>query len=189
MKKPFSIRTYLTVSYALLLIFSLGGIGFIWSGNEYRVITNGLQNLMRERVELLANVLGHEFAENGAIKWNQAELRFVNNEENLVATYIDNSGLLYELVPGSVSPRQEELFLEISSEHPVYQESFVMLVKPKSEATSIYAAAPVRDNQDQFLGVVCVLMPIGDLDSYIIRLRWLLVVAIAVVSSTPRRIW
>jgi signal transduction histidine kinase len=182
-KKSFSIRSYLGLSHALLLIISLGGIGFIWSRNEYQVITQELQSVMRERVSLFANILSHEFAEYGEVKLDVAEFPIINQEgQNLVAVYIDTSGHLYELVPGSVSPLQEDLFQELVSEHPTYKDSYATLIHSEFETTSVYAAAPVFDTQRQFIGEVCILMPIGELDSYILRLRLLLAGAIVIVA-------
>ena len=182
MKKSLSIRTYLGLSYSLLLVISLGAIGFFWSQNEYRVITQGLQNLMRERISLFANILSHEFAEYGEVKLDRAEFSIINREENLLTVYIDNSGILYELVPGSVSPLQQDLFRDLSTEHIFYEESYATLIKFESEATSVYAAAPVVDTKDQPIGKVCLLLPLGDLDNYVMHLRWLLLSAIIVVA-------
>jgi signal transduction histidine kinase len=182
MKKSLSIRAYLGLSHALLLIISLGAIGFIWSRNEYRVITGELQNLMRERVTLLSNILKHEFAEHGEVKLDKAEFPIVNQEKNLLAVYLDKSGSLYELVPGTVSARQMDMFQQISAEHPVYETSYAILVHPEFESTSVYAAAPVLNAKNQPIGTVCLILPIGDLDSYISRLRWLLLGAIIFVA-------
>jgi len=181
-KRSFSIRSYLGISYALLLIISLGGVGFIWSQNEYRVITDELQDEMRERVTLLANVLGHEISEHQEVKLDEIEFSLINPEENLIAVYIDRADLLHELVSGSVSPLHKKLFRQLVSEHPIYEDSFVSLIHSEFDTTSVYASAPVYDRQRERIGEVCILMPIGDLDAYILRLRWLLVVAIAVVA-------
>jgi len=181
-KRSLSIRTYLGISYALLLIISLGGIGFIWSRNEYKVITDELQDLMRERVLLLADILSHEYGEHGEVRLDKSNIPIIGQRENLIAVYVDNSGSLHELIPGSVSPLQEEIFGHIVREHPTYKDSYTELVHSDFETTSVYAAAPIFDRQNQFMGEVCILMPIGDLDAYILRLRWLLVVAIAVVA-------
>ena len=182
MKRSFSIRTYLGLSHALLLVISLGAIGFIWSRNEYRVITQELQDLMRERVSLLSHIISHEFAEYGEVKLDRAEFPIIDQEKNLLAVYIDYSGSLYELIPGTVSPRQEELFRELSGEHPVYEDNYVSLIHSEAESTSVYAAAPVVDTKNQTIGMVCLLMPLGDLETYILRLRWLLISAIVVVA-------
>ena len=54
MKRSISIRSYLFISHAILLATSLGAIGFIWSRNEYQVLTQELQKLVVQRVELLS---------------------------------------------------------------------------------------------------------------------------------------
>ncbi len=182
MKKSLSIRAYLGLSHALLLIISLGAIGFIWSRNEYRVITGELLNLMHERVTLLSNIVSHEFAEHGEVRLDKAEFPIVNQEKNLLAVYIDTSDRLYELVPGTVSSVQQDAFRQFSAEHPVYDTSYATLIHPEFESTSVYAAAPVFDPQHEQIGIVCLILPIGDLDSYIVRLRWLLLGAIVVVA-------
>ncbi len=182
MKKSFSIRAYLGLSHALLLVISLGAIGFIWSYNEYRVITQELQGLMKERVSLLSNIIGHEIAEHGEVKVDNTEFPIIGHEKNLLAVYIDNSGSRYELVPGTVSPRQFDLFSQLSGEYPVYTDSYATLVHSDFEATSVYAAAPVRDADNRSIGTVCLLMPLGELEAYITRLRWLLLGAIITVA-------
>ena len=182
MKKSFSIRAYLGLSHALLLVISLGAIGFIWSYNEYRVITQELQGLMKERVSLLSNIISHEIAEHGEVKVDNTEFPIIGHEKNLLAIYVDSSGSLYELVPGTVSPRQFDLFTELSGEYPVYSDSYATLVHSDFEATSVYAAAPVFDTDDRSIGTVCLLMPLGNLETYITRLRWLLLGAIITVA-------
>jgi signal transduction histidine kinase len=181
-KRSFSIRAYLGFSYVLLLIISLGAFGFVWSRNEYEVITQELQSLMRERVSLLSTIVSHEIAERGEIKLDKAEFPIIDQEQNLVAVYIDNSGVIYELVPGTVSNHQAEMFRQLIAENDFYTDSFSTLIHPKLEATNIYAAAPVFDAQNHSIGIVCLLLPIGDLDAYISRLRWLLIAAIIVVA-------
>lgn len=182
MKKSLSIRTYLGLSHALLLVISLGAIGIIWTRNEYRVITHEIQDLMRDRISLLSRIMSHEFAEYGEMRLDEAEFPIISQEENLLAVFIDHSGSLYELVPGTISPRQEELFRELIAEFPAYKDSFVALIQSESETTSVYAAAPVVDEKDQSIGTVCLLMPLGDLDTYTLRLRWLLISAIIIVA-------
>jgi signal transduction histidine kinase len=182
-KKSFSIRAYLGLSYALLLVISLGAIGFIWSYNEYRVITQELEGLMKERVSLLSKIVGHEIAEHGEVRVDNTEFPIIGHEKNLLAVYIDDSGSRYELVPGSVSPRQFDLFSQLSGEHPVYTDSYATLVHSEFEATSVYAAAPVFDAADDYsIGTVCLLMPLGNLETYVTRLRWLLMGAIIIVA-------
>ena len=182
MKRSFSIRAYLGFSYSLLLVISLGAIGFIWSHNEYRVITQGLQELMRERITLLASVLSHEFAEYGEVRIHGSQFPIISQEENLLAVFIDESGSLYELVPGTVSQHNMDMFQQLSSEHPTYEEPYTTLIDSEFEVASVYAAAPVRDSTDHPIGVVCLLMPLGSLETYIVQLRWLLMGAIIVVA-------
>ena len=174
MKKSFSIRSYLILSHGLLLIISLGAIGFIWSRNEYQVITRELENLMGERAALLAKVVGHEISEQDDAKVNDGEFPQVHLEEGVLAVYIDDSGSLYNLIPGTLSPKQTDLFLDISSEYQVTEVSYTTLVDTEFDTTNVYASSVVYDEENQRIGVVCLLMPIGHLDSYISRLRWLL---------------
>mgnify|MGYP002713136012 CR=1 FL=1 len=182
MKRSLSIRTYLGISYVLLLTLTLGGIGFIWSRNEYKVITDQLQNLVQDRVLLLANIFSHELLENGEVRLDASGIPVIGEDKNVIAVYIDNSGTLFELAPDSVTKHQEELFREAVSEHSAHEESYTSLVHSEFETTNIYAAAPIFDSQDQFVGQVCILMPLHELDAYIMQLRWLLVVAISIVA-------
>jgi len=81
MKKSISIRSYLFLSQAILLATSLGAIGFVWSRNEYQVITGELQSLLRERVDLLSNIVGHEISEHGNVQLDKLEFPQVHLEE------------------------------------------------------------------------------------------------------------
>ena len=182
MKRSLSIRTYLGLSHTLLLVISLGLIGFFWSRNEYRLITQEIQNLMSDRILLFANILSHEFAEHGEVKLDKSKIPIIKQEENLLAVYIDLSGSTYELIPGTVSSSQMILFQMLSAEHPVYSDKYVSLVHPENGTTSVYAAAPVVNTKNQIIGTVCLLLPIGDLESYILRLRWLLLSAMLIVA-------
>jgi signal transduction histidine kinase len=180
-KKSFSIRTYLGLSHTLLLVISLGAIGIIWSRNEYRVITQEIQDLMRDRITLLARIIGHEYLEYGELKLDGPEFSMIGREENILSVFIDPSGTLYELVPGTVNTHQKEFFRELLVQHPVYEDSYVSLTHSETETSNVYAAAPVIVKNES-IGTVCLLMPLGDLEAYILRLRWLLISAIVVVA-------
>jgi len=181
MKRSLSIRTYLFISHAILLATSLGAIGFIWSRNEYQVLTQELQGQVIQRADQISNIVGHEIAEHGMILFESSEFPQVHLAENMHAVFIDTSAELYELKHGTIDPKETELFLELNSKHYIKSGSFSTLVKAELESTSVYAAAPVFDSHDQRIGTVCLLLPIGYLDSYIARLRWLLMGAILFV--------
>ena len=181
-KKP-GIRAYLIISHSLLLIISLGAIGLIWSRNEYRVVTQEIQTLMRDRVTLLSRIVSHEIAEHDEIKLDQAEYIKFNLKENLLAVYIDSSDNLVDLLPGTVSPHQADIFLQLSREYAINEASYTALVHSEPETNSVYAAAPVFDAKNQISGKVCLLMPLGDLEAYILRLRWMLIGGILIIAS------
>jgi two-component system sensor histidine kinase BaeS len=182
MKKSLSIRVHLGLSHALLLVTSLGIIGFIWSVSEYRVITRQLQVVLVQRVSLLAVIVSHEIHEHDELTWNEAEIHAVGEEGNLPAVYFNNSDVMYELIPGTVSPSQAELLRRLREEHPVDNGDYATLIHSEAESTSIYAAARVLDEQGQVVGTVCMLMPIGYLDAYISRLRLVLAAAIVLAA-------
>jgi len=181
MRRSLSIRSYLFISHALLLATSLGAIGFIWSRNEYQVLTQELQNQVVQRADQISNIVGHEITEHGMVIFERVQFPQVHLDENMHAVFIDNSAGLYELIHGTVNPRETELFLELSSEYYKKGDSHTLLVKEGLESTNVYAAAPVFDSQNQRIGTVCLLLPIGYLDSYITRLRLLLMGAILFV--------
>ena len=181
MKRSVSIRAYLFLSNALLLAASLGAIGFIWSRNEYQVLTQELQNQVVQRVDQISNIVGHEISEHGMALFERDEFPQLHIEENMHAVYIDDFGTLHELVHGTVNPKQTDLFLQLNSKHYLENGSISTLVESRVETTSLYAAAPVFDNQNQRIGTVCLLMPIGYLDIYISRLRLILFGAILFV--------
>ncbi len=181
MKRSLSIRAFLGLSHGLLLIISLGAIGFIWSRNEYRVITSELLVLMRERATLIARVISHEIQEHDAIRLNQTEFPEVNFTQDIVVVYIDDSGPLYNLGLESASPEQVDLLMGFNDEYRALNDSIADLVSSKGEPDTVYAAAPVVDSQSRRVGELCILMPLGQLDSYILRLRWMLIGAIWVV--------
>ena len=182
MKKSYSIRAYLVVSQACLLIISIGTIGFIWSRSEYQVITEELQSLMLERAKLISNIISHEIEERDEIRFEQAEIPEIEFDENMLVVYIDSYGSIHELIPGSTSPQQKEIFLQLSDYGHMTGQSNARLIRSEFESTNIYAAAPVFDTQKQPVGQVCLLMPIGHLDTYIMQLRWLLIGAILIVA-------
>ncbi|MFZ0548367.1 MAG: HAMP domain-containing sensor histidine kinase [Candidatus Promineifilaceae bacterium] len=181
MKKSLSIRVYLGLSHALLLAISLGVIGFIWSQNEYQVITGELQGLMRQRIFLLADIVSHEIREHDTFTVGRVEFPVLELDEDLLAVYFNNSDVMYELVPGTVSPSLGELFRRLKSEHSVDNDGYVTLIHSEFESTSIYVSTPVVDAQNQVIGTVCMLMPIGYLDAFIMRQRLVLIGAIGIV--------
>lgn len=182
MKRPFSIRAYLGFTYALLLVVSLGAVAFIWSRNEYRVITQELQDLMRERVALLAEILSHEIAEGGEVPLGGEAMPIVSGQENLLAVYIDDAGTVYELVPHSVSAAQATLFRILSNRYQIGEDNYATLVKSESDMTAVFAAAFVRGARGQPIGKVCLLMPLGNIEDYVVQLRVMLLSAIVIVG-------
>ena len=94
MKRSFSIRTYLGLSYALLLVISLGTIGFIWSRNEYEVITREFQLLMRDRATVISDIISHELEEHDQIKFEQAEFPIDNFSKTCILQGVDQLGYL-----------------------------------------------------------------------------------------------
>lgn len=181
MKRSLSIRAYLGLSHALLLMISLGAIGFVWSRNEYQVITGELQGMMRERATLIAKIVSHEIQEHDIIRLDQSEFPEFRFNRDLAVVYIDHSGSLYNLSLETASPEQVDVFMELSREYLSVNESTANVINPKAGPSTVYAAAPVFDNQGQHIGEVCILMPLGQLDAYIARLRWLLIGAISIL--------
>jgi len=181
MSRSFGIRSYLFLSHALLLASSLGAIGFIWSRNEYQVLTQELQNQVVQRADQISNIVGHEIAEHGMEIFERVEIPQVHLDENMHAVFIDSSAELYELKDGTVNPRESELFLELNSEYYTKNVGFTTLLKSDLDSTNVYAASPVLDSQRQRIGTICLLMPIGYLDNYIARLRLILFGAIIFV--------
>jgi two-component system sensor histidine kinase BaeS len=184
MKKSLSIRAYLGLSHVLLLATSLGVLGFIWSVNEYQVITRQLEGVLRQRVSLLADFVSHEIQEHDQIVLDETEFRVVDQEDNMLAVFFDTSNEMFELMPGTVSPLQADLFRQLQGELHVDESGYTTLIHTGSESTSIYAATRVLDEQNQLLGTVCMLMPIGYLDTYIAHLRLVLAGAILVAALT-----
>jgi len=181
MKRSLSIRTYLFISHAILLATSLGAIGFIWSRNEYQVLTQELQNQLAQRADQISNIVGHEIAEHGMEVFERTEFPQVHLDENTHAVFIDDEAKLYELIQGTVNAKETEVFLQLSAGTYSVNEQYTILTREGLETTSVYASAPVINSQNQRIGTVCLLLPIGYLDSYIARLRWLLMGAILFV--------
>jgi len=181
MKRSLGIRSYLFISHAILLATSLGAIGFIWSRNEYQILTQELQNQVVQRADQISNIVGHEIAEHGTAVFEMEQFPQVHLDENMHGVFIDDSAKLYELIHGTVNSRETEVFLELSSENYTAINGYTSLVKAGLDSTSVYAASPVFDSQNRRIGTVCLLLPIGYLDSYIARLRWLLMGAILFV--------
>ena len=181
MSRSISLRSYLFLSHAILLAASLGSIGFIWSRNEYEVITQEMQSLLEQRASLFSGIVGHELAEHGNAVLEQNEFPQIHIEENMRAVFIDNTGELHELIRGSVNPAETDLFHQLDLEYSDQTSSFSKVISTKVDSTSVYAVAPVLDAKQQTIGQICLLMPIGYLDVYIARLRWILAVAISFV--------
>lgn len=182
MKKSLSIRAYLGLSHVLLLAISLGIIGLVWSVSEYRLITEQLEAVLHQRVDLLADFVSHEIQEHDQLTLDEAEFRVVDQQDNMLAVFFDNSDVLHELMPGTVSPLQADVFRELQSEHQVSEGGYTTLIHTGSESTSIYAASRVIDGQDEVIGTVSMLMPIGYLDTYMTNLRLVLAGAILIAA-------
>jgi signal transduction histidine kinase len=181
-KKTFSIRVYLGIIHALLLIISMGALGYVWLHDEYHVITQRLQESMHERARLLSNIVSHEIEEQDEVRIEPEDIPAAEFEDIMSAVYIDSSGSMNELIPGRTSPQQSDLFRQLSDEYQISQYSFATLVGADVGEANIYAAAPVIDSRNQILGKVCLLLPLRDVESYIVRLRWLLTAATIVIA-------
>ncbi len=182
MKKSLSIRAYLGLSHVLLLATSLGIIGLVWSASEYRLITRQLEGILQQRVSLLADFVSHEIQEHDRLTLDETEFRVVDQQDNMLAVFFDNSEVMHELMPGTVSPLQADIFRELQSDYQVGEPGYTTLIHTGAESTSIYAATQVISAQNQVIGTVCMLMPIGYLDTYITNLRLVLAGAILVTA-------
>jgi two-component system sensor histidine kinase BaeS len=181
MSRPLGIRAYLAISYSALLILSLGAIGFIWSQNEYRAITRQIESLMRDRVTLLSDVVEHELAENDDIRGGQAQYAGVELSKDTVAVFIDGSGSVVELFPGTVSPADAALFAALSGKYDLPDHSPEPLVKTDTDAGAVYAAAQVFSRDNELLGTVNLLTGLDGLETYVSQVRWMFLGAILVV--------
>jgi len=181
MKKPLGIRAYLFVSQAVLLVTSLGAIGFIWSRNEYQTLTDELQKVLLERAGLVANVVGHEISEHGQEAIKSVDISRSQLGDDMHGVYIDETGFPHELIIGTVDADEMALFQELAPTYYTINESITAVVDSHARITNVFAAAPVYDSNDNKIGIVCLLMPIEYLDRYITRLRLILAGAIAIV--------
>jgi len=128
MKKSLSIRAYLGLSHVLLLATSLGIIGLVWSASEYRLITRQLEGILQQRVSLLADFVSHEIQEHDRLTLDETEFRVVDQQDNMLAVFFDNSEVMHELMPGTVSPLQADIFRELQSDYQVGEPGYTTLI-------------------------------------------------------------
>ena len=154
----------------------------MWSRNEYRDITQEVQNLMRENVTLLAKIISQEIIQFGEVELDRLNLPETTQGGRLKAVYLDNQGNLFELTPGALDPIYSEIFIELFEEYQNSDNSYAIIDNLRFQPDSAYAIAPVINSQNTVIGRVCLLIPISNLKSYNIRLWGLLLVVIALVT-------
>ena len=184
MKKNLSIRAYLILSHSLLLAISLTTVGFLWSRNEYRIITDELQSMVIDRATLIADIASHELAEEGEIGPEyfalSQEIEIASNRLHVV--YIDPSGAFVTLSRGKIEGTVRDEFQEIYYKEGLSETSYVELVDKDTEVSHIYAGAPVFDTNGRVLGMICVLYPLSRMEMFIAQQRWMLVGTILLIA-------
>ena len=166
----------------LLLIVALGIIGLMWSRNEYQDITREIQNLTRENVTLLAQIISQGIIQFGEVNLDKINLPETSRAANLMAVFIDYHGDLYELTPGVINPDNTEIFMELFEEYQDIDYSYAVIDSVRFQSASAYAIAPVINSKNQVIGKICLIVPISHLEAYNTRLWWLLLTVIALVT-------
>lgn len=174
MKKSLSIRSYLGLSHVLLLVISLGLIGFIWSYNEYALITNEYKKLLGERVAIIADIISHEYAEHNEIELEHIQFPLIYENKDIDIVFVDSKEEIFPIQPETISEEERELINDLYQDSDFYNENYVTLIKLESRERTLFAAAPVVGSDSQTVGYVCLLLPLSEFDLYIDNLRLLL---------------
>jgi signal transduction histidine kinase len=179
-----SIRTYLTVSYAVFVFVALGLVDLYWFARQEDAAEAAIRSQLEHQTRLLATLVDiNNFAENEV----SLPSLFTAVELNLQVAFVSPDLEIHNLSNLPLTPLQERHVQSISGEALKGSTASREVYGPDRGSESLYGATPVFDAESNVLGVVCLILPLDSFEATIMqaRISSLLFVAGAAVASIP----
>ncbi len=182
MKSGFSIRVYLTLSHAFLIVASLSVVSLIWSHNEEQEAVEELKSRMLERASWLST-----FAAQRTDYRLPADLQRIDFPEtrlsgDITAVYIDEAQSVHNLTDQPVVEDVRAAMIAFSRAEDQAGEARTEIIDQPDGERYLYATAPVPSEADEVNGMICLAVEMDQLQDYLDRLRIRFAGAVLVIS-------
>jgi signal transduction histidine kinase len=182
MRSGFSIRVYLTLSHAFLIVASLSVVSLIWSHNEEQEAVEELRSHMLERAGWLAALVAQQVdyrlpADLQTIAFPETHLT-----GDISAVYIDPARSIHNLTDHSLPEDVRAAMIEFSRDEDGAGGGWVEIVDQPDGEKYLYALAPVPPGSNQAGGMVCLALEMDPLQDYMDQLRFNFAGAVLAIS-------
>ncbi|MGA9532655.1 MAG: HAMP domain-containing sensor histidine kinase [Anaerolineales bacterium] len=179
-----SIRTYLTLSYAVFVLVALGVVDLYWFARQEAAAEAAIRSQLEHQSRLLTTLVDlNNFA------GDQVSLPsfYTAVELNLQVAFVAPDLEIHNLSNLPLTDLQERHILSIGSEALKGSTTSREVYGPDQSHESLYGATPVFDDDGNVLGAVCLILPLDSFESTIMQAQiWsLLFVAGVAIASIP----
>lgn len=179
-----SIRTYLTVSYAVFVFVALGVVDLYWFAQQEAAAEAAIRSQLEHQTRLLSTLVDlNNFAQ------DQVSLPsfYTAVEQNLQVAFVAPDLSIHNLSNLPLTPQQERHIRSIGGEAIKGSTTSREVYGPNRGDESLYGATPVFDADGNVLGAVCLMLPLHSFESTIMqaRISSLLFVAVVAIASIP----
>lgn len=163
MRNRLSIRFYLALSLSLFILVILGTAIYLWYSYEEQLAERGLLEQLTQRAELLATL---SETVNSPDQFLYLPATNAALDRNLLVAYISADQQVHSLSETALNPYQIDLAHELGQEalqgrvtsREVYRNA-------QHTIETLYAAAPVFDDEGRIVGAVCLILPLNSFEA------------------------
>lgn len=178
MKLRRSVRFYLALSYAVFVLVVLGGSGLYWFWRQEQMVDRSMMTLLEERARLIATLSG--FREVPVHGLPSSATAF---NQNLRIVFVSPEMQVQDLSEQPLSDQQQNIILKYGRQALVGETVSGVVDEGEQENDELYAAAPIYSSDGDLLGVICLLLPIRDVQHEFLKTN-LSLVAFALIATT-----
>ncbi len=161
-----SVRAYLALSYAIFVLFGLMGTGLYWLRQQEIAAEQALLLQLHERARILSTLGIQEAQPSSTFQLPSTIIAF---NSNLRVVFVSPELKVTRISDLELKEDERAKAVEFSRDalqgHSVSQEIYY------DTGETLYAASPVYGDNQQIIGVVCLLLPLDDFQATMATLR------------------
>lgn len=171
MKKSLGIQSYLILSNVFLIVLALGVVGSIWSSGQEVMVERALRGEVRERAILISALIAGNLTQQPEANLDSLLLPESEIKDDLTAVFVSadlrarslNDHPITDELQQYINRYAQSAFSGHITTSEIYDQG--------GTRESIYSAAPVRDENGQIIGVVCLILPLDPLENHFASIR------------------
>jgi signal transduction histidine kinase len=179
-----SIRTYLTVSYAVFVFVALGVVDLYWFAQQEAAAEAAIRTQLEHQSRLLAELVDIDHFANHNVALPSF---YTAVERNLQVAIITTNLEIHNLSNLPLTPTQKRHIASIGGEALKGSTTSREIYSSETGDESLYGATPLFDADGKVLGAVCLILPLSAFEATIMqaKISSLLFVAGVAVASIP----